>query len=59
MHLRKHHTYGKARSALWDAHRVDRDRTTERIELGLRVHAALTEAQGGPYVQERSAALPA
>lgn len=41
MRLKKHYVHTKARGDLWDAHRVDRDRTTERIELGLRVHEAL------------------
>lgn len=41
MYTIKHHVYTKARGDLWVAHRTDRDRTTARIELGLRVHRAI------------------
>jgi hypothetical protein len=38
---RRHYVHTKARGDLWAAHRVDRDRTTERIELGERVFQAI------------------
>jgi hypothetical protein len=44
MYTKRHHIYTRARGDLWVAHRTDRDRTTARIELGLRVHRAI-EAQ--------------
>lgn len=33
--IKTHHVYTTQRADLWDAHRTDRDRTTERIELGV------------------------
>lgn len=38
---RKHYIHTKRRGDLWIAHRTDRDRTTERIELGMRASEAL------------------
>ncbi len=43
MYLRKHYFYTKPRGELWSAYRVDRDRTVERIELGMRVWWLLTK----------------
>lgn len=38
---RKHYFHSKRRGDLWVAHRTDRDRTTERIELTERVWEAM------------------
>lgn len=46
MRLKRHYAYTSTRESLWDAHRVDRDRTAERIELGLRAHDALVRENG-------------
>lgn len=42
---RRHYVHTKARGDLWVAHRTDRDRTTERIEVGERVYQALVAAK--------------
>lgn len=38
---RKHYFHSKRRGDLWIAHRIDRDRTTDRIEVGERVWDAI------------------
>lgn len=43
---RRHYFHTKRRGDLWVAHRVDRDRTTERVELGERVYEALWQENG-------------
>lgn len=39
--LRRHYWWSRPRGVLWDAHRVDRDRTLVRLELGERAYRAL------------------
>jgi hypothetical protein len=41
MYTRRHYIYTKRRSDLWEPLRIDRDRTTVRIELGIRAAHAL------------------